>query len=181
MFIATRFDRDGDARVHAEDFGQILDVPPGERQYRSSFEAMASVIRYICPADAAEFVRRFVFMVLSGNGDAHLKNWGVVYGDRGQARLSPAYDLVSTVCRRPAEDLAMPVFGRQRFEDIDEALVVKLGAVLGLSAEEVHALVSDIRARSNQALAQIIAEGHLLPEDARTLHKHLASCPLGSV
>ena len=31
------------------------------------------------------------------NGDAHLKNFGVVYDDgQGEARLAPAYDLVTT-------------------------------------------------------------------------------------
>ena len=43
-----------------------------------------------------ECVRRTVFNILCGNDDAHLKNWSLVYRDRRNAVLSPAYDLVCT-------------------------------------------------------------------------------------
>jgi serine/threonine-protein kinase HipA len=36
-------------------------------------------------------------MVLSGNGDAHLKNWALYYPARLSTRLAPVYDLVATV------------------------------------------------------------------------------------
>jgi len=35
--------------------------------------------------------------VLMGNGDAHIKNWSLIYDNPLRPRLSPAYDLVSTV------------------------------------------------------------------------------------
>jgi serine/threonine-protein kinase HipA len=42
-------------------------------------------------------MRRLAFMVLSGNADAHLKNWSLLYPDGVRPRLAPVYDLVSTV------------------------------------------------------------------------------------
>lgn len=36
-------------------------------------------------------------MVLSGNADAHLKNWALIYPDGLHANLAPAYDLVGTI------------------------------------------------------------------------------------
>ena len=45
----------------------------------------------------AEFIRRLPFNVLIGNGDMHLKNWSLIYPDRRNARLAPAYDFVSTI------------------------------------------------------------------------------------
>ena len=41
--------------------------------------------------------RRLVFNVLMGNGDAHIKNWSLIYDNPLRPRLAPAYDLVSTV------------------------------------------------------------------------------------
>jgi serine/threonine-protein kinase HipA len=42
-------------------------------------------------------MRRLAFMVLSGNADAHLKNWALLYPDGVNPRLAPVYDVVSTV------------------------------------------------------------------------------------
>ena len=41
--------------------------------------------------------RRLVFNVLMGNGDAHIKNWSLIYDNPLRPRLAPAYDLVSNV------------------------------------------------------------------------------------
>jgi serine/threonine-protein kinase HipA len=43
------------------------------------------------------YIRRLVFLVLSGNHDAHLKNWALVYPDGLRAHLAPVYDFVATV------------------------------------------------------------------------------------
>ncbi len=34
--------------------------------------------------------------ILLANGDAHLKNWTLLYGDKITPELSPAYDIVTT-------------------------------------------------------------------------------------
>lgn len=49
------------------------------------------------PLEGLEYVRRLVFMVLSGNHDAHRKNWALIYPDGLRARLAPVYDFVATV------------------------------------------------------------------------------------
>ena len=49
-----------------------------------------------------------------GNGDAHLKNFSIIYNDEGQIRLSPAYDIVSSKLVIPGEgDLALPMNGKK--------------------------------------------------------------------
>jgi serine/threonine-protein kinase HipA len=40
--------------------------------------------------------RRLLVNILLANGDAHLKNWSLLYQDRITPRLSPAYDIVTT-------------------------------------------------------------------------------------
>jgi serine/threonine-protein kinase HipA len=46
------------------------------------------------------------------NGDAHLKNFGVVYDQiQGEARLAPVYDLVTTSVYLPKDSLALTLNG----------------------------------------------------------------------
>jgi serine/threonine-protein kinase HipA len=105
VLIVRRFDRDGDRRIHQEDFAQVFDIPPEDRYAWPVFElgwshygSIAAVICALCGEDdLRQYMRRLAFMVLSGNADAHLKNWALLYPDGVNPRLAPAYDLVSTV------------------------------------------------------------------------------------
>jgi serine/threonine-protein kinase HipA len=105
VLIVKRFDRDGDRRIHQEDFAQVFDIPPEERYAWgvvdlpwSHYGSMGAVICALCGEDDfREYIRRLAFMVLSGNADAHLKNWALVYPNGVSPRLAPLYDVVSTV------------------------------------------------------------------------------------
>jgi serine/threonine-protein kinase HipA len=94
-FAIRRFDRAPAGRVHQEDFAQVLDLPPAQKD-RGSQELVGEVLLDECPeADFQEYIRRLVFCIVAGNTDEHLKNWTIRYPDTRSARLSPAYDLVS--------------------------------------------------------------------------------------
>jgi len=105
VLIVRRFDRVNGRRIHQEDFAQVFDIPP-EQRYPwevvelswSHYGSIGAVIHALCgEEDLLRYMRRLAFMVLSGNADAHLKNWSLIYPDRVRARLAPVYDLVSTV------------------------------------------------------------------------------------
>jgi serine/threonine-protein kinase HipA len=93
-----RFDRIEDGRVHQEDFAQVFDLYPKQKYDQHSYESIASVVLRAAGPDALHaFVDRLVFVVLSGNADAHHKNWSLRYLGGHTAALSPAYDQASTV------------------------------------------------------------------------------------
>jgi serine/threonine-protein kinase HipA len=47
------------------------------------------------------------------NGDAHLKNFAVLYDDvRGEAHLAPAYDIVTTTVYLPQDRMALTLNGK---------------------------------------------------------------------
>ena len=98
-FFIERFDRNDDGSVtHIEDFAQVFNVYPEDKYKKASYRNLLSVIATESDHhDVAEFIRRLTFNVLIGNGDMHLKNWSLIYPDRRNARLSPAYDFVSTI------------------------------------------------------------------------------------
>src|SRR5207247_2121386 len=78
-FAIRRYDRVDGTRIHQEDFNQVLGKQPrfdGEEKYEFTYEEMAMLLYAIVGSHALdEAVRRVVFVVASGNNDAHLKNW----------------------------------------------------------------------------------------------------------
>ncbi|MDC0670734.1 type II toxin-antitoxin system HipA family toxin [Nannocystis radixulma] len=120
-----RFDRPtGEPHVHIEDFAQVFGRAPYQKYNEDlstrmrplGFETLARVVRTYAPDDRRAFVRRLVFMVLSGNADGHLKNWSFIYPDGRTPRLSPAYDLVPTIAfAGTSDELALPFFGDKAF------------------------------------------------------------------
>ncbi|MGZ3142746.1 type II toxin-antitoxin system HipA family toxin [Lentzea chajnantorensis] len=97
-YAIRRFDREegGHRRIHIEDLAQVRNFYP-ERKYFGSFETVANLIyRRHDVKSLIQFVRRLTFSILISNGDAHLKNWSLIYRNPQVPELAPAYDLVAT-------------------------------------------------------------------------------------
>lgn len=98
-FAIKRFDRSDGGRVHMEDFAQVLVKYPHEKYNSASYEQIGKILYNFSGdglADVQQFVRRLLVNILLANGDAHLKNWSLLYSDQVTPRLSPAYDIVTT-------------------------------------------------------------------------------------
>jgi len=98
-FAIKRFDRDDDVRIHMEDFAQVLVKYPHQKYESASYEQIGRILYQYSGdglIDAQQFARRLLVNILLANGDAHLKNWSLLYSDQVTPRLSPAYDIVTT-------------------------------------------------------------------------------------
>ena len=98
-FAIKRFDRNDNTRIHMEDFAQILVKYPHEKYDSANYEQIGRVIYMYSGdglADAQQLARRLLANILLANGDAHRKNWSLLYEDQVTPRLSPAYDIVTT-------------------------------------------------------------------------------------
>jgi len=98
-FAIKRFDRDDDARIHMEDFAQVLVKYPHEKYNSANYQQIGRILYEFSAdglADAQQLARRLLVNILLANGDAHLKNWSLLYTDQVTPRLSPAYDIVTT-------------------------------------------------------------------------------------
>jgi serine/threonine-protein kinase HipA len=150
-YAIRRFDRAPDRKpIHIEDMAQVRNVYP-EAKYQGSFETLAALLyRGRDLASLLEFTRRLAFNLLISNGDAHLKNWSLIYRDGRIPKLAPAYDLVATSVYRPAhspEDTGLRFCGSKRFEPITPACFSALGKKLGVSAsltDEVSSVVDRV-------------------------------------
>jgi serine/threonine-protein kinase HipA len=144
-YAVRRFDRTPEGRVHQEDFTQILDLIPAQKD-RGSQDWVGAVILNECPEiDFQEYIRRLVFCVVSGNTDEHLKNWSLRYPDTRSVRLSPAYDLVAVTSYtlfRNAK-LTLPIAGLNETRLIALRHFQEFAENLGADVDVTTAVVRD--------------------------------------
>lgn len=102
MLAVQRFDHlPGGARVHMEEFNQVLGYAPRQKYGRPGLlQDWATMLRVLerysrrPVRDTQEFLARMLAFVLMGNCDAHLKNWALIYPDGRNPELAPLYDPV---------------------------------------------------------------------------------------
>lgn len=146
-YAVRRFDR-GPARerIHIEDMAQVRGFYPDadrrQGKYSGSFETVGALIYRGHDLQALhEFARRLTFNILIGNGDAHLKNWSLIYRDPRTPTLAPAYDLVATFLYRPPgagpEDLGLRFGHSRRFADVRLTAFAELGRRLAATGDLV--------------------------------------------
>jgi serine/threonine-protein kinase HipA len=168
-YAVKRFDRGPRReRIHIEDMAQVRGFYP-DAKYSGSFETIGALIyRGHDVQGLQEFARRMAFNVLIGNGDAHLKNWSLIYQDPRVPALAPAYDLVATFVYRPGvegpEEMALR-FGRsKRFDDVRISTFCRLDEKLGAKADlgdVVRTLVDRIGAEWPRAAALLEEQSEL--------------------
>ena len=158
-YVTTRYDRelkDGSVvRVHQEDFCQLLKCRP-EIKYQdqggpSLTDCTRLLQRLALPgADILSFIDRVIFNFLIGNGDAHGKNFSVLYhGNR--PRLAPSYDLIcTTVYPSIARKMAMKFDGQFDFRWVTPGKIVRTFARAGIGEklirDSIERQIASIRA-----------------------------------
>lgn len=168
-YAVRRFDRASDGTsVHIEDLAQVRDFYPVDK-YLGDFVTVAALLYRGSDLEALrEFVRRVTFNVVIGNGDAHLKNWSIIYPDRRNPTIAPVYDLVCTAAYaapHTTEDLGLKFFGRRQFagvalstlDRLEDKLQVRGGDLADVSRETATALLAsfDEALTSVQALTPV--------------------------
>ncbi|MBB72711.1 MAG: kinase [Legionellales bacterium] len=178
-FVIKRFDRGGiNGRVHIEDFAQIYAVYPQQKYKNASYRNIAEVIWLeLGEVDLVEFIRRFVFNSLIGNGDMHLKNWSLIYPDGRHPQLAPAYDFVSTIPYIHNDTLALNFLKSKRFQDLSlegfKLFANKTNLPEHVLLETVANTVADFKAVWDNSL-----EFGIETKIKDAIDKHLANLPL---
>ena len=153
-YSVTRFDRqivDGEVcRLHQEDFCQLFSVDP-EKKYETEggptipkcFQLIKKM--RIGTVGQVDFLRRIVFNILIGNGDAHAKNFSVLY--RGKStQLAPVYDLLCTeIYDSLAHETAMSIGGETSFDAITRENFARMARECKFRPELVMELIDEMR------------------------------------
>ncbi len=144
--VIERFDLRPDGTYRGfEDFC-VLNARRTDEKYRGSYET--SIMKLFqqfarTPMLLEECLRLFTLIALNcaiRNGDAHLKNFGILYDEvEGEAHIAPAYDLATTSVYLPHDRMALTLNGTNQWPSAKDLIRFAESRSLG----------------SRQALAQI--------------------------
>ena len=119
LFVMKRFDRYTEKGwLGFEDACVLQGVGP-DQKYTGSYERLAKTLDTFVSISARPDARRQLFLSLLvswavRNGDAHLKNFGIVYEQPfGERRMAPVYDIVSTTPYLRNDIPALTLAGRK--------------------------------------------------------------------
>lgn len=179
-FVIERFDRNDDGSVtHIEDFAQVFNVYPEDKYKKASYRNLVSVIASESDQDdVAEFIRRLTFNVLIGNGDMHLKNWSLIYPDRRNARLAPAYDFVSTIPYIANDKSALTFSRTKEFTGFTTDELAHLSAKANLPKKLVLDTAKETVVLFMERWETEKANLPMHPDVVETIDKHLATLPI---
>jgi serine/threonine-protein kinase HipA len=146
--VIERFDLKADGSYRGfEDFG-VLNGLTSAKKYDGAYETRlfkraSDFIEVEGRRTSLErLFRLFVLNCALRNGDAHLKNFGIIYDDVvGAARLAPAYDLVTTDAYIP-DDAGLE---RLDFWPDKRALVVLAQSRCDIATKEIGQIWTDRR------------------------------------
>jgi serine/threonine-protein kinase HipA len=157
--LVKRFDRlPSGAKRHFEEFNQLLGRRSGDDKYTAAYEDMAQfILRYGAKADAWRLYRRLLTCFLTGNTDAHLKNFAMFHTPEG-LRLTPGYDLVAAALYPDFKTLALAIGSASNLtlSDLKPKHFVVLGKSFGLDESLVLQSVNSLDVRRKAAEKAVI-------------------------
>lgn len=108
LLLVERFDTLGDGtHLGFEEVAVLMgetSTTKYQRDYGTMIESLASFVDFRTEETMrSDMTKALVLNWLLGNGDAHLKNFGVLYRDDIDVRLAPFYDVVSTLLYIPED------------------------------------------------------------------------------
>jgi len=148
--LVERFDRVNDpdgspVSLAVEDAAQVMGLYPADK-YRVSAEELVAALSRACAARALaarDIFRRLCFAWLTGNGDVHAKNISILATPSGEWRVSPAYDLPSTLPYRD-HTLALAMLGRQ--DGLSRRSLLAFAEAVGVPARAAQRTLQEVLA-----------------------------------
>src|SRR3989454_9825203 len=149
--VVDRFDLRPDGTYRGfEDFC-ALNARRTDEKYRGSYETsvMKRFAQFANSTHVNEDTEKLFTLIALNcalrNGDAHLKNFGIVYDDvQGEARLAPVYDLVTTSVYLPTDSMALTLNGTTKWASAKE--LQRLGQTrMGATPARVRQILDHIQ------------------------------------
>ncbi|WP_100639396.1 type II toxin-antitoxin system HipA family toxin [Marinobacter salexigens] len=120
LFIMKRFDLNEDGSALGFEDMCVLQAKQRDDKYTGSYEQIAKTIKiFVSPANKRASLEQFFKMIVISNalqnGDAHLKNFGLIYENAASIRLAPAYDIVCTTVYISQDIPALTLAGSKKW------------------------------------------------------------------
>lgn len=125
LFIMKRFDLKEDGSALGFEDMCVLQAKQREDKYTGSYERVAKTIKtFVSPENKKSSLEQFFkILVISNmlqNGDAHLKNFGLVYENTASIWLAPGYDIVCTTAYIRQDIPALTLAGSKKWTSRDQ-------------------------------------------------------------
>lgn len=165
FLIIKRFDLIDGVYYGFEDFC-VLQAKRTQEKYDGSYEQIAKTIKDNLVADSSvnlksalyDFFKSLVITVLLRNGDAHLKNYGLIYKDAASIiDLAPIYDIVTTTVYLPNDIMALTLNGTKRWPNKKNLLRFGINSCL-LSKSTALQACDEVIAAIDQTMTLLSAE-----------------------
>jgi len=176
--LVTRYDRLLDAsgivrRIHQEDFCQLLGLLPAAKYQRTGLGArnganlkamFAALSDLVSPAERLNLLDGVIFNVLVGNSDSHAKNYSILIGAGGTAKLAPLYDVMcAMVYRNIDQSLPQMIGARTNPNDIHGDDWRLLAGEIGLSPASTLARVGELAAKVEANVSHAVERVEAMP------------------
>jgi serine/threonine-protein kinase HipA len=173
-----RYDRDGMKRIHQEDFAQVTGSVPNLK-YDFTYDQLAVLVRAIAGDEGyEELLRRLSLVIASGNNDAHLKNWSLLYLDGVTPSLAPLYDQVSTVAwPQVSRQLALKLGGARDPGRLSVDSFRRLARKAQADVERTVTIVRGTILRLREVWTQSQAHQVMHPAHIHALREHWIRAP----
>jgi len=162
MLVVKRFDVTPAGKNLAFEEVCALLNRPNHGKYTGSYEEVVSILQKVpCkPVNETnrDIFKSVVFSMMIQNGDAHLKNFAVVYDDPADVSLAPFYDLVCTTVYIPRDLPALTIEGKKSWPDNETLKRFGLDTC-GLRTREVKACMDEVRSGINETTSRIESYG----------------------
>jgi serine/threonine-protein kinase HipA len=162
--LVERFDRVNGpggqpVALAVEDGAQVMDLYPSDK-YRVTAEAVVAALSGACAARtlaARDIFRQLCFAWLTGNGDVHAKNISILATPAGEWRVSPAYDIPSTLPYRD-HTLALSMLGKH--DGLSRRSLLAFAEAVGVPARAAQRTLQDVLA-ATQSIPEELEAGVL--------------------
>jgi|ERR1035437_1016671 serine/threonine-protein kinase HipA len=173
--IIDRFDRliagDNRARLHQEDFCQILGHTPDRKYQKEGGPGYKECYNFLSDKAGINSSERFVSMIvynyLIGNCDAHAKNFSILHeiervytaggklhtaGEAGAITLSPFYDLVSTdVYNSLSKEMAMKIGYAWDIRQVQKTDFYRIADEINIKEKEMDRIIKNLSTMPDKA------------------------------
>lgn len=179
LFVMKRFDISKEGVCLGFEDMCVLQAKQRDDKYVGSYEQVAKTIKLFTSADfkMASLHQFFKMVVLNNmlqNGDAHLKNFGLIYEDENSIRLAPAYDVVCTTAYIKNDIAALTLLGSKKWWDRDYLIRFGIEAC-DLTAKQASELYKDCEVALRSIRLKVLARLAIEPDgEKRGLLEHMA-------
>jgi len=167
LFVMRRFDLKDDGNCRAMEDMAVLQGRSTNDKYRSSYESVSKVLNFYSSnikADNGALFKMLVHSCMVGNGDAHLKNYAMLYDDLDDMRLSPLYDVVNTQIYNPSDTLALNLGKSKGFPD--RKRIIDFGRSIGI--KKCEDIVDEIADRIRDELEALVVYTEMMELDIKS-------------